>query len=101
MTMGEFLNSKYYSAIISSDFNLTEWIPYTKEEMEKDKSKKLIRGYLKTYTYQEACKNWWNRMDDENKAIICSMPNFDADIFKEITGIEVKICGLEVKIKKP
>ena len=33
-------------------------------------------------------------MDDENKAIICSMPNFNADIFKkEITGIEVKICG--------
>ena len=89
MTMDEFLNSKYYSAIISSDFNLTEWIPYTEEEMEKDESKKLIGGYLKTYTYQEACKNWWDGMHDENKAIICSMPNFDADIFKEITGIEV------------
>ena len=89
MTMGEFLNSKYYSAIISSDFNLTEWIPYTKEEMEKDESKKLIGGYLKTYTYQEACRNWWDGMRDENKAIICSMPNFDANVFKEITGIEV------------
>jgi hypothetical protein len=93
MTMNEFLNSKYYNAIISSDFNLTEWISYTEEEMEKDESKQLIGGYLKTYTYKEACKNWWNRMDDENKAIICSMPNFNADIFKEITGIEVKICG--------
>ena len=89
MTMSEFLNSKYYGAIISSDFNLTEWIPYTEEEMEKDESKELIGGYLKTYTYQEACKNWWNGMDDENKAIICSMPNFDANVFKEITGIEV------------
>lgn len=89
MTMREFLNSKYYGAIISSDFNLTEWIRYTKEEMEKDESKKLIGGYLKTYTYQEACRNWWNGMDDENKAIICSMPNFDANVFKDITGIEV------------
>jgi len=89
MTMSEFLDSKYYDAIISSDFNLTEWIPYTEEEMEKDKSKKLIGGYLKTYTYQEACKNWWNGMSSKNKAIICSMPNFDANVFKEITGIEV------------
>jgi hypothetical protein len=89
MTMGEFLNSKYYSAIISSDFNLTEWIPYTEEEMEKDESKKLIGGYLKSYTYKEACKNWWNGMSRKNKAIICSMPNFDANVFKEITGIEV------------
>ncbi len=93
MTMSEFLNSKYYDAIISSDFNLTEWIPYTEEEIEKDESKKLIGGYLKTYTYQEACKNWWNGMSHKNKAIICSMPNFDANVFKEITGIEVKICG--------
>jgi hypothetical protein len=89
MTMREFLNSKYYRAIISSDFNLTEWIPYTEEEMEKDESKKLIGGYLKSYTYQEACKNWWNGMSSKNKAIICSMPNFDANVFKEITGIEV------------
>jgi hypothetical protein len=89
MTMREFLNSKYYSAIISSDFKLAEWIPYTEEEMEKDESKKLIGGYLKTYTYQEACRNWWDGMHDENKAIICSMPNFDANVFKDITGIEV------------
>ena len=76
-------------AIISSDFNLTEWIPYTKEEMEKDESKKLIGGYLKSYTYKEACRNWWNGMSSKNKAIICSMPNFGANVFKEITGIEV------------
>lgn len=59
------------------------------EEMEKDESKKLIGGYLKTYTYQEACRKWWDGMHDENKAIICSMPNFDANVFKDITGIEV------------
>ena len=93
MTMREFLDSRYYRAITSSDFKLTEWIPYTEEEMEKDESKKLVGGYLKTYTYKEACKNWWEGMSNKNKAIICSMPNFDADVFKEITGIEVKICG--------
>jgi hypothetical protein len=89
MTMREFLSSEYYDAITSSDFKLTEWIPYTEEEMEKDESKKLIGGYLKSYTYKEACKNWWNGMSRKNRAIICSMPNFDANVFKEITGIEV------------
>jgi len=90
MTMREFVNSKYYAAIISSDFILTEWVEYSAEEKAQDETKRLIGGYLKTYSYQEACKNWWANMTDENKAIICSMPNFDAEIFKEITGIEVK-----------
>jgi hypothetical protein len=89
MTMREFLDSKYYDAITSSDFNLTEWVPYTEEEMKRDESKKITGGYLRIYTYKEACKNWWKGMSNKNKAIICSMPNFDVDIFKEITGIEV------------
>jgi hypothetical protein len=60
-----------------------------KKKWKKTKAKKLIGGYLKSYTYKEACKNWWNGMSRKNKAIICSMPNFDANVFKEITGIEV------------
>ena len=81
MTTSEFYNSKYYKALISSPFILTEWI--------EDESKGLIGGYLKEYTFEEACKNWWNKMSDNDKEIIKSMPNFNAEIFKEITGIEV------------
>ena len=82
MTASEFYNSKYYDALISSPFILTEWI--------KDESKGLIGGYLIEYTFEEACKNWWNKMSDNDKEIIKSIPNFNADIFKEITGIEVE-----------
>ena len=89
MTMEEFLKTKYAEAIYSSQFNLTEWINYTNEEMEKDPDKKLIGGYLKEYSYKEACANWWAEMSEENKEIIKSMPNFDKEIFKDITGIEV------------
>ena len=81
MTASEFYNSKYYDALISSPFILTEWI--------KDESKGLIGGYLIEYTFEEACKNWWNKMSDNDKKIIKSIPNFNAVIFKEITGIEV------------
>ena len=90
MTMREFVKSKYYTAIFSSPFNLTKWIEYTAEEKAQDEKKALIGGYLQIYSYKEACQNWWANMSPENKEIIKSMPNFNAEIFKEITGIETK-----------
>ena len=90
MTWNEFFNSEYYDAIYSSPFSLTEWIYYTEEEMKDSPIRQAIGGYLKKYTFKEACKNWWDNMADENKDIIQSIPNFDKKIFKEITGIEVQ-----------
>lgn len=89
MTLSEFRNSKYFNALNSSNFVLTEWINYTDKEKSEDKEKELIGGYLKEYTYKEACKNWWLNMYNENKEIIKSMPNFDNKIFEEITGIVI------------
>ena len=89
MTQKEFRNSKYYNALISSDFMLSEWIRYTEEEMTQDSDKELTEGYLKTYSYMEACTNWWANMTEENRKIVMKIPNFDPDIFKEITGIDV------------
>ena len=89
MTWEEFYISKYYDAIFSSSFVLTEWIWYTEEEMKDSPIRQCIRGYLKSYTFEEACKNWWDGMSEKNREIIKDMPNFDSEIFKEITGIEV------------
>ena len=88
-TLSEFKNSKYYDAIISSPFNLTEWIEYTDEEKIEDIDKAMVGGYLKEYTYKEACANWWNKMTDNNKKIILSIPNFKKEIFEDITGIKI------------
>jgi len=85
----EFVNSNYYNALNSSSFILNEWINYTEEEKKNDKAKELIGGYLKTYEYKEACKNWWNKMSNYNKNVIKNLPNFDKNIFLEITGINV------------
>ena len=89
MTVSEFRNSKYMDALYSSPFKLTEWIYYTQKERLISTENDLIGGYLKRYTYQEACDNWWKNMTQENKLIIKSIPNFNAKIFKQITGIEV------------
>ena len=89
MTLNEFRKSKYGKALRSVKLKLTEWIEYTEEEMKGNKNKRLIGGYLKEYSYKEACANWWDELTEENKEIIKSIPNFDADKFKEITGIKI------------
>ena len=72
--MREFYASKYWDAIVSSDFPLTE----------------LEENSLKKNTYEEACRRWWSGMSEANKAIIKDIPNFDIDIFCDITGIDRK-----------
>ena len=89
MSLRDFYNSKYWRAMRSAPFNLTEWIEYTEEEKAKDPEKEKIGEYLEIYTYKEAWANWWNKLSDENKAIIQQIPNFDKEVFKDITGIEV------------
>ena len=88
MSYEDFINSKYYHALRSSNFTLTEWIYYTEEEKKESIIRQCIGGYLKSYTYQEACKNWWDCMSEDNKKIVMSIPNFDKEIFEEITGIK-------------
>ena len=71
---------------------LTEWIlstDMTDAEKEKHPSHETTGGYLKKFTYKEAWANAWNNADDEQKRWFLSLPNFDADIFFEITGIRV------------
>ena len=89
MTLSEFRKSKYNRALRSVKLELTEWIEYTEEEMKEDKNKRLIGGYLKEYSYKEACANWWNELTEKNREIIMSIPNFDAAKFYEITGIKI------------
>ena len=89
MSLRDFLRSKYWEAMCSASFNLTEWVCYTAEEKAADPEKDRVGGYLKVNTYKEAWGNWWTNLDEENRAIIQEIPNFDPAIFKDITGIEI------------
>ena len=89
MTVLQFRNSRFYEALNSVPFILTEWVEYTEEEKKADKAKALIGGYLKKYEYKEACKTWWDKLSDKNKKIIQEIPNFDAEKFYRITGIRI------------
>ena len=76
MSLEEFWDSKYYEALRSEPLELIYW---------DDKSKKL-----KCRSYKAACAIWWSKLTEKNKKIIQEIPNFDPEIFFDITGIDIK-----------
>lgn len=59
------------------------------EEKSAHPEAKITGGYLKKLDNSESGIIWWRSLNDNQKNIIKSIPNFDAEIFKEITGITV------------
>ena len=76
MSLEEFWNSKYSKALQSKPLELTYW---------DDKNEEL-----KCRSYKDACAIWWSKLTEKNKKIIQEIPNFDPEIFFDITGIDVK-----------
>jgi hypothetical protein len=73
-------------------FRLTEWINESDmTDKEKDTYPSYITtgGYLKCYDYKQAFKNSYNKASQKDKDSVKDLPNFDADIFYEISGIKV------------
>ena len=50
---------------------------------------KTTGGYLKILDESKCVQLWWNVLPEEDKQVILALPNFDADIFEECTGIRV------------
>ena len=72
--------------------NVVEWIfesDITDEEKENHPEYKTTGGYLKVLDETECAQMWWDNANEEVKQCILDLPNFDADIFKECTGIDV------------
>jgi len=78
----------------SNEFSLTQWISesdMTDDEKKEDPQFFVRGGYLKTFTYHEAWANFWRDTDKANRQKFLDLPNFDAKIFEEITGIDVNM----------
>lgn len=75
-----------------NEFYVTKWIPesdMTDAEKKADPEFYVRGGYLKEYDYKEAWANFWKDTDEENRQKFLNLPNFDAEVFKEITGVDV------------
>lgn len=51
--------------------------------------KTMEDGCVKNYSYKEAWKNAWEELSQYNKDVFLNLPNFDKDIFFEITGVVI------------
>ena len=59
----------------------------TDEEKENHPEYKTIGGFVKVFIATKKEKeDWWNKLSDEDKDIIKSLPNFDFDIFRKCVG---------------
>jgi hypothetical protein len=65
------------------------WENMSDEEKEAHSEAEITGGYLKELDTSECAVTWWRGLSDDDKSIVTSLPNFDKDIFKEITGVDV------------
>ena len=81
-----------YNLLVYSSFKLTKLIDESNmidEEKEKHPEYTTTVGYLKQNVYKETCCEMWNNFTETQQNKIKELPNFDKDVFYEITGIEV------------
>ena len=72
--------------------NVVEWIcseDMTDEEKEENPTHETTGGYLKVLDESECGQIWWDGLSEQNRDIIRALPNFDAEIFEQCTGINV------------
>ena len=89
--MDEFRNCDGIN-ILTSNFVNNMWIrsaEMTAEEKQKHPEHEHMGGYLKTVDFRTACGMMWDKLTAEEKRKVCEIPNFDASVFEEITGIDV------------
>ena len=73
-------------------FHTTQWVELsdmTEKELEEHPMAKTTLGYLKTLTYKKAWRQSWNNAPDTDKQLLYKLPNFDPEVFKKISGIDV------------
>ena len=73
---------------------------YTATDEERRNHKREIDtcgGFLKTIPYKDAWRRSWDKASDDDRRKVLELPNWDNEVFKEISGIDVE---LELGIRK-
>ena len=72
--------------------DVVEWVyeeDMTDEEKATHPTYETTGGYLKVLDESECGQLWWGSLSDRRKEIIKAIPNFDAEIFFQCTGVRV------------
>ena len=92
-TYEDWVNSDARRLLNGIQKHVVEWVysaDMTDEEKKEHPAHETTGGYLKVLDESECAVLWWMGLNDEKKQVIRDIPNFDAKIFKEITGIDAE-----------
>ena len=91
-TYEDWINSKAYDVLAGMPAPCLTYIALnqmTKAEIAAHPEAKTTEGYLKTVDSPVSPSSWWQLLPQQDRDAVTSLPNFDARIFCEITGIDV------------
>ena len=92
MTYREWMDSDARYLLNQIPKNVVEWVyeeGMTDEEKAAHPTYETTDGYLKVLDESECGQLWWGSLSDRGKEIIKAIPNFDAEIFFQCTGVKV------------
>nr|DAH32704.1 MAG TPA: hypothetical protein [Caudoviricetes sp.] len=92
MTYREWIDSDARYLLNQIPKDVVEWVyeeDMTDEEKAAHPTYKTTGGYLKVLDESECGQLWWGSLSDRRKEIIKAIPNFDAEIFFQCTGVRV------------
>lgn len=91
-TYQNWLNSNARYILMGCPSNTLERIwkeDMTDEEKTTHPEYSVTGGFLKHTEKESERQVWWNNLSERDKNVVKQLPNFDKEIFKEITGIDV------------
>ena len=83
--------------IMNSKPRLVEWVDesdMTEHEKEMNPTYKTTGGFLKRCNNNHRVQEWWDDLSEGEKQCVLDLPNFDPQIFKECTGIDVGMSNI-------
>ena len=92
MTYREWMDSDARYLLNQIPKNVVKWVyeeDMTDEEKAAHPTYETTGGYLKVLDESECGQLWWGSLSDRRKEIIKTIPNFDAEIFFQCTGVRV------------
>lgn len=92
-TYQDWLDSDARCLLMDCPSNVLAWVcndDMTDEEKEQHPEYSVICGFLKHVKKEIERQMWWNALSKNEKEIIKSIPNFNAEIFFQCTGIKVE-----------
>ena len=90
-TYQKWMDSEARCILLDCQLHNLSWISskdMSDEEKEKHPEHETTGGFLRE-SEEDSRQAWWDSLSRDEKDVILVLPNFDKEIFKEITGIDV------------